>query len=480
MSKQLMLGNAALARGLYEAGCAVASSYPGTPSTETTEEAAKFDEIYCEWAPNEKVAMEVAFGASMGGKRSFCAMKHVGLNVAADPLFTISYTGINAGMVICVADDAGMHSSQNEQDSRHYAIAAKVPMLEPADSAEALEFTKLAFELSEQFDTPVFIKMCTRVSHSQSIVETHERIVPPEKPYIKNIQKNVMMPGNAKKKHPLVEARTRAIAEYAETCRIGLIPSLFWHFAAVPRYFGETYRSWGRDTSRTLEFMKTYTRRVVETLQGCKSIFAWEFGNEFNLEADLPNWQEIYKTDDPDNCLTADDVQYAYETFVQTVRAVDSTGRLICSGNAALRPSQYHQYVEHSWTADTPQQYAEITRKLNPDGMCSVSEHIYDRERKVGPYDSLLDLDGQLALARDAAHSMGKIYYVGEFAGVLPSEADYRIFYDAFPRAGVPLSLVWNFSMKGNIEYSFTAESDRGKYIFALIREYNEKLNAVQ
>ena len=223
MSKQLMLGNAALARGLYEAGCAVASSYPGTPSTETTEEAAKFDEIYCEWAPNEKVAMEVAFGASMGGKRSFCAMKHVGLNVAADPLFTISYTGINAGMVICVADDAGMHSSQNEQDSRHYAIAAKVPMLEPADSAEALEFTKLAFDLSEQFDTPVFIKMCTRVSHSQSIVETHERIVPPEKPYIKNIQKNVMMPGNAKKKHPLVEARTRAIAEYAETSPLNRI-----------------------------------------------------------------------------------------------------------------------------------------------------------------------------------------------------------------------------------------------------------------
>ena len=223
MSKQLMLGNAALARGLYEAGCAVASSYPGTPSTETTEEAAKFDEIYCEWAPNEKVAMEVAFGASMGGKRSFCAMKHVGLNVAADPLFTISYTGINAGMVICVADDAGMHSSQNEQDSRHYAIAAKVPMLEPADSAEALEFTKLAFDLSERFDTPVFIKMCTRVSHSQSIVETHERIVPPEKPYIKNIQKNVMMPGNAKKKHPLVEARTRAIAEYAETSPLNRI-----------------------------------------------------------------------------------------------------------------------------------------------------------------------------------------------------------------------------------------------------------------
>ena len=146
--KQLMLGNAAVARGLYEAGCCVVSSYPGTPSTEITEEAAKFDDIYCEWAPNEKVAMETAFGASLAGRRSFCGMKHVGLNVAADPLFTVSYTGVNAGMIIVVADDAGMHSSQNEQDSRHYAKASKIPMLEPSDSAEALSFTKLAYELS--------------------------------------------------------------------------------------------------------------------------------------------------------------------------------------------------------------------------------------------------------------------------------------------------------------------------------------------
>ena len=173
--KTLMLGNEAVARGLYEAGCAVVSSYPGTPSTEITECAAKYDEIYCEWAPNEKVAMEVAFGACLAGKRSFCGMKHVGLNVAADPLFTMSYTGVNAGLVIAVADDAGMHSSQNEQDSRHHAIAAKVPMLEPSDSAEALSFAKLAYELSEQFDTPVILKMCTRVSHSQALVETGER-----------------------------------------------------------------------------------------------------------------------------------------------------------------------------------------------------------------------------------------------------------------------------------------------------------------
>lgn len=215
--KQLMLGNAAVARGLYEAGCGVVSSYPGTPSTEITEEIAKYDEVYCEWAPNEKVALEVAFGACLAGKRSFCGMKHVGLNVAADPLFTISYTGVNAGMIIAVADDPGMHSSQNEQDSRHYAKASKIPMLEPADSAEALEYTKLAYEISEKFDTPVFLKTCTRIAHSQSIVETSDRVEIPVKPYEKNIAKNVMMPGNAKKKHPVVEQRLRDLAEYAET-----------------------------------------------------------------------------------------------------------------------------------------------------------------------------------------------------------------------------------------------------------------------
>ncbi len=212
--KQLMLGNKALARGLYEAGCSVVSSYPGTPSTEVTEEAAKYEEIYCEWAPNEKVAMEVAFGACLAGRRAFCGMKHVGLNVAADPLFTCSYTGVNAGLVICVADDAGMHSSQNEQDSRHHAIASKIPMLEPADSDEAYRFAKLAFAISEEFDTPVIIKMCTRVAHSQSIVDTGERVVPEIKTYEKNIAKYVMMPGNAIKRHPFVEERTRRLAAY--------------------------------------------------------------------------------------------------------------------------------------------------------------------------------------------------------------------------------------------------------------------------
>ena len=220
--KQLMLGNEAVARGLYEAGYAFVSSYPGTPSTEITEAVAKYPEVYAEWAPNEKVAMEAAFGASLAGRRSFCGMKHVGLNVAADPLFTISYTGVNAGLVIGVADDAGMHSSQNEQDSRHYARSSKIPMLEPSDSAEALEFAKLAYDLSEQFDTPIIVKMCTRVSHSQSLVELGERV---EKvgEYKKDIPKYVMMPGNAKRRHPVVEARTAALVEYAETCAINRI-----------------------------------------------------------------------------------------------------------------------------------------------------------------------------------------------------------------------------------------------------------------
>lgn len=220
--KELMIGNKAIARGLYEAGCAVISSYPGTPSTEITEEFAKYDDVYCEWAPNEKVAMEAAFGAALRGKRSACCMKHVGLNVAADPLFTMSYTGVNAGMVICVADDPGMHSSQNEQDSRHYAIAAKVPMLEPSDSQEALSYAKLAYELSEQYDTPVLLKMCTRVAHSQSIVEIGER-AEITKPYEKNPQKYIMAPANAIKRHPFVEERTAKLVEYAETSGINRI-----------------------------------------------------------------------------------------------------------------------------------------------------------------------------------------------------------------------------------------------------------------
>ena len=215
--KKLLLGNEAVARGLYEAGCRVASSYPGTPSTEVTECIAKYDEITSEWAPNEKVACEVAFGAAVAGARSFCAMKHVGLNVAADPLFTSSYTGVNAGLVIVVADDPGMHSSQNEQDSRHYAQASKIMMLEPSDSDECLKFSKLAFQLSERFDTPVLLRLTTRVSHSRSLAEVGERVDNGLKNYEKNAQKYVMVPANAKVKHVVVEKRILEQVEYCET-----------------------------------------------------------------------------------------------------------------------------------------------------------------------------------------------------------------------------------------------------------------------
>ncbi len=221
--KKLLLGNAAVARGAYEAGVNVVASYPGTPSTEITEEIAKFDEIYAEWSPNEKVAAEVAIGASIGGARAMSCMKHVGLNVMADPVFTVSYTGVGGGLVFCVADDPGMHSSQNEQDSRHYAEAAKIPMLEPSDSSECKEFTKLAFSLSEKFDTPFFIRLSTRVSHSQSLVEINEREEVAIKDYEKNIPKYVMMPANAVKRHVFVEERMKTLAEFAEATELNSV-----------------------------------------------------------------------------------------------------------------------------------------------------------------------------------------------------------------------------------------------------------------
>ncbi len=221
--KKLLLGNAAVARGAYEAGVRVVSSYPGTPSTEITEEIVKFPEIYCEWAPNEKVGAEVAIGASIGGARAMSCMKHVGLNVMADPVFTVSYIGANAGLVLCVADDPGMHSSQNEQDSRHYAEAAKVLMLEPADSQECKDFIKAAFDLSEEYDTPAFLRLSTRVSHSQSLVELGEREECELIPYEKNIAKNVMMPGNAIKRHVVVEERQRKLCELAKTTSLNKI-----------------------------------------------------------------------------------------------------------------------------------------------------------------------------------------------------------------------------------------------------------------
>jgi indolepyruvate ferredoxin oxidoreductase alpha subunit len=212
-----MLGNEAVARGLYESGCRVASAYPGTPSTEIMEYLSKYPDVYAEWAPNEKVAYEAALGASIAGARAFCAMKHVGLNVAADPLFTSSYTGVGGGLIVAVADDQGLHSSQNEQDSRNYAVAAKLPMLEPSDSAEASAFVREAYALSEQFDTPVLLRLSTRVSHSQSLVEEADRTEIPLKDYEKNPAKYVMMPGNARVRHHVVEERMKQLSALAET-----------------------------------------------------------------------------------------------------------------------------------------------------------------------------------------------------------------------------------------------------------------------
>ncbi len=221
--KKLMLGNAAVARGAYEAGVSVVASYPGTPSTEITENIVKYENIYAEWSPNEKVAAEVAIGASIAGARSMSCMKHVGLNVMADPVFTVSYTGVNGGLVFCVADDPGMHSSQNEQDSRHYAKASKIAMLEPSDSAECKDFTKAAYEISEKFDTPVFIRLSTRVSHSQSLVEEEEPKAVELKPYEKNIDKYVMMPAKAIKRHVEVEKRIEALKEFSENCEFNTV-----------------------------------------------------------------------------------------------------------------------------------------------------------------------------------------------------------------------------------------------------------------
>ena len=221
--KKLMIGNSAVARGAYEAGVKVVSSYPGTPSTEITESMVEYDGVFVEWAPNEKVACEVAIGSSIAGGRAMTCMKHVGLNVMADPVFTVSYIGANAGLVLCVADDPGMHSSQNEQDSRHYAKASKIPMLEPSNSQECKDFTKLAFSLSEQFDVPFFVRLSTRVSHSQSLVELNDAEQVELKEYKKDIRKNVMMPANAILRHVEVEKRQLALQEYAETSPLNKI-----------------------------------------------------------------------------------------------------------------------------------------------------------------------------------------------------------------------------------------------------------------
>ena len=215
---RLLSGNEAIARGAFEAGVKVASAYPGTPSTEILENFVHYEGVYAEWAPNEKVAVEVAIGASMGGVRALATMKHVGVNVAADPIFTASYTGVGGGLVIVTADDPELHSSQNEQDSRHYAVAAKIPMLEPADSSEAKEFTRLGFELSERFDTPVFLRSTTRISHAKGVVRLEAPAGPARAPgFAPDPAKWVMLPVNGKRRHVVVEERTKALREFAET-----------------------------------------------------------------------------------------------------------------------------------------------------------------------------------------------------------------------------------------------------------------------
>lgn len=305
--KQLMLGNAAVARGAYEAGVHFVSSYPGTPSTEITEYIAKFpeDEVYCEWAPNEKVAAEATIGAAIAGGRAMSCCKHVGLNVMADPIFTDSYIGVNGGAVFCVADDPGMHSSQNEQDSRHYARAAKIPMLEPADSADCLNFTKLAFDLSEQFDTPVFVRLSTRVSHSQSLVELNERENHPVKDYEKNIPKNVMMPAMAKGRHVFVEERTNKIAEWAENTPLNKIEDNGSHIGVITAGIAYEYAKealgdsvnyfklglvWPLPSNKLTEFVKNCDKvYVIEELDPfieneCKALGLKVYGkDEFTL-----------------------------------------------------------------------------------------------------------------------------------------------------------------------------------------------------
>lgn len=224
MEQKIMLGNEAIARGAYEAGVKVSAAYPGTPSTEVSEYIVKYkDDLYCEWSPNEKVAMEVAIGASISGVRSMAVMKHVGLNVGADPLFTVSYAGVNGGMVVVVADDPGMYSSQNEQDTRMVARSGMLPVLEPSDSQEAKDYMKLAFDFSEKYDTPVILRTTTRLAHSQGLVTLEERAVPVDVPYQKNISKFVMMPNNAKLRHVEVEKRLIAMAKDASTFDINTV-----------------------------------------------------------------------------------------------------------------------------------------------------------------------------------------------------------------------------------------------------------------
>ena len=277
--KRLMLGNEAVARGAYEAGVTVAAAYPGTPSTEITENMAKYDDIYSEWSPNEKVALEVAIGASIAGARSICSMKHVGLNVAADPLFTASYTGVNGGLVIMVADDPGMHSSQNEQDSRFYARSSKTPMLEPSDSQECKDFVREAFEISEKFDCPVIVRLSTRIAHSQSVVETGEKVDYKIKEYIKNPGKYVMMPAMARKRHIEVEKRMAELREFSENTTLN---SIEWGSKDVGIITSGISYQYAREAFGNVSFLKL--GMVYPLPEKLISKFAKEVGKLYVIE----------------------------------------------------------------------------------------------------------------------------------------------------------------------------------------------------
>lgn len=342
MSKKLLIGNEAVARGLYEAGLRVASSYPGTPSTEITECIAKYDDVYSEWAPNEKVATEVAAGAAIAGARAFCAMKHVGLNVAADPLFTASYTGINAGMVIAVADDPGMHSSQNEQDSRHYAKASKIMMLEPSDSEECLQYAKLAFTLSERFDTPVLLRLTTRVAHSRSLVNVGERVDNGLKEYKKDPMKYVMMPGMAIKKHIVVEQRILDQIAWAETADINTVEYNSTDIGVITS--GITYQYAKEALGDKASYLKlgcVYplpVEKIKEFASKCKKVFVLEELDPFIEEHCKQNGVEVIGKDaftlqgEYSQSLIAKVILGKEDDFVATDLEIPARPPVLCAG----------------------------------------------------------------------------------------------------------------------------------------------------
>ena len=265
------------------------------------------------------------------------------------------------------------------------------------------------------------------------------------------------------------------LAAYAEKLEIGLIPSFFWIYTTVPDYVREPYRSWGIEGSRTTEFLKAYTTDVVEALKPYKSIFAWEFGNEFNLQADLPNWQKEFGKTDARYWIQGRDVRYAIRLFAETVRSLDPDGRMIVSGHSAMRPSQYHLNTEYAFSVDDTQQYRAATELFTPDPAEGMSEHVYEAGREFADRGKVT-LSEQIAVAMGTARSLNKVYIVGEFGGLLPLKQAYRTYYDAFLDGGVQLSLIWNFSPGRRTEYSFSADDETGKYVFYLIREYNAML----